>query len=38
MNENFFAPATGSPQTQHFSSCVATTLLHSVHRELAMPY
>jgi hypothetical protein len=36
MNEDFLAPATGSPQTQHFRSFLVMTLLQSVHRELAM--
>jgi hypothetical protein len=36
MNEDFLAPATGSPQTQHFRSFLVTTLLQSAHRVLAM--
>jgi hypothetical protein len=36
MNEDFLAPATGSPQTQHFRSFLVMTLLQSAHRVLAM--
>jgi hypothetical protein len=38
--ENFLAPRTGAPHTQHFSSFFVTTPLHSAHRELkfGMPH